>query len=348
MAKKIKKIQLPVESVDVEPIETTKEITMSKKNSTAKSVNAISDQPLAAPFTFQPVDGRSDLALLRVDGDEDKAPFYIDAPDRVHGICNALTHVWVGTYPVFEPEKFYFRMSREDAKREFGVESMGYIRGGEELQLAVSEGKYAHTKPIVEGAWYRVSWNGHRFTLKVVEWHNYEKEEPEWITYDRDALRLLDGLDDVYKAIAAKRALRLFFVESIQWALKEKNAQEPFVRNNDLAGLKERLAGRILKAVAFKSYGDVKTMIKKADEAKEKGEAIPNAFKRMEAALARKVGMVRTTNGEEIPEDTLIGKNIVFVLGATAIPGTRTVTTENFMIITRVIARQGYSVSIVE
>jgi len=341
-----KKSVLPV-SNGVNSIINNEETKMSKKNS-AKSINAISDQPLAAPFTFQPANGRNDLALLRVDGDEDKAPFYIDAPDRVHGICNAATHVWVGTYPVFEPGKFYFRIAHAFVKKEFGVESMGYIRGSAELQQAVTEGKYAHTKPIVEDAWYRVSWNGHRFTLKVVEWRNYEKEEPEWITYDRDALRLLDGLDDVYKAVAAKRALRLFFAESIEWALKEKAAQEPFVRNNDLVGLKERLNTRVLKTKAFKDYGNVKAMIKKADEAKEKGEAIPNSFKRMEVALARKAGMVRTANGDEIPEDALIGKNIVLVLGTTAIPGKRAVTTENFMIITRVIARQGYSVSIVE
>jgi hypothetical protein len=340
MAKKSKK---SVSVVVTEPIANTKEIQM-----TTKRTNALSDSPIPAPFTFEFVDGRNDLALLRVAGDEDKAPFYTEGPNRVHGLCNAMTHIWLGTYPVFEPGYFYFRQSCEEARKTLGVENLGYIRGGERLAAEVGSGSYSHTKPIVSDAIYRAAWNGHRFTLQIVEWHSYEAEEPNWIKHDRDALRLIEGLDDVYRAVELKQAIRMFFVESVQWALAEKKNQMVFVANNDVDGLRTKMNNGIKKTVAYQAFKEVASAIKAGEAATEKGEKPPKAYTNIERSLARKLGMVSLYDGGEIADEELIGKKIQYFLGGQAIPGMRVVTTENFPVIIRLIARQGYRVALVQ
>jgi hypothetical protein len=142
--------------------------------------------------------------IVRMDGtDKTTQPFFIGlgSQGRAYGIMNATTKIWTDSYPVSVPGFSYLRASFDEAERTLGFENLGYMKGTPELVKMVSDGVIAHLEPIQMKRWYRVSWNGHRFTLELVKFTPYEAGESKFIKHDRDAISLMEGFDDIYKAM---------------------------------------------------------------------------------------------------------------------------------------------------
>ena len=268
------------------------------------------------------------------DTDKTSKPFYIGtgSQGRVHGLMNATCAIWTTRYPVTTPGFSYLRSTFEDAEKTLGFENMGYIKGTDELVKMVSDGLITHLEPIVMKRWYRLAWNGHRFTLKLTQFKPYEAGEDKFTKHDRNAISLMEGLDDFYKAQALGLSIHLYFGDGLAWMVGEKVEHYKLVKAGKIDDLKRRIASGVAKRKAYVTQ----TYYEHHEE-------------KVEAINQRRRGIaLELIDGSRVQPEGLVGHTIRFWVGKFPILGIHVITAEKLAVMTAVIRKENYLVEIIE
>ena len=342
MAKKLKKIQLPVESVDVAPIETTKEITMATNKlpeSNGRNALPAFDPGLvtrtvenAYPFTLE-FDVNS-IVVRVVTDDKKSAPYLIgkDEEGRTHSVLNATTAIWNGHFPVFEEGYMYLHTSLYEAEQSLGNKNVGYVIGGERLINDIDASIFAKPPmPIKAKTLYRIHWDNNNFSLWEVKNLPAKADEPTWVKHDRRAIMLVKGLETIYKAIRLGQSIRLYIYPEVEALAAHKVKQYNFVLEGNFDALKIDVRDGNNKVEQYDEYKRLQVQ--------------PEVVAR---AIELHGTQIRIVGNGAVDANSLIGHRIQYYLGANLpIPGQYEVTEQNVGIVVSMCHMKGYSVALV-
>ena len=110
-------------------------------------------------FPFELEFGNSSI-LIKTVSDRGTVPILVGAkiPGLVHGILNATTAIWRGSYPVFEVGYMYLHRTLDEARESLADDNVGYVFGCPRLIEEVNDGKFKRSprRPIKMDTWYRI------------------------------------------------------------------------------------------------------------------------------------------------------------------------------------------------
>ena len=285
-------------------------------------------------FPFELEFGNNSILIKTVSDDGHTVPFLVGAkiPGQVHGILNAVTAIWMDTYPIFDPGYMYLHRSFDDAKEKLGDSNVGYVLGGERLVSDVANGMFScPPKPIKVGVWYRIHWDMPRFSLWEVIEHEYVEGEPEWRTHDRSAIRILNGLELVYKAVALGQSIRCHIFEEIAWMYQNELDNYNLVLQGKFAELKERVGKGIQKKAQNNHYRFLASNPAKVERANQRyGTEIP----------------IRG-NGR-VDANELLGHKVMYYKGNVPICGGFLINEANVSAVVTLVRDMNYSVEITD
>jgi hypothetical protein len=295
---------------------------------------AMVERTVENSFPFELEFGNNSILIKTVSDDGHTVPFLVGAkvPGQVHGILNATYAIWADTYPVFDPGYMYLHRSFEDARLKLGDNNVGYVLGGSRLVSDIANGVFAcPPKPIKAGVWYRIHWDMPRFSLWEVVERDYVEGEPEWCGHDRSAIRILNGLELIYKAVSLGQSIRCHVFSQIAWMYQEKVDQYNLVLQGKITELKERVGKGIAKKAQTNHY-------------------------RMLAANPEKVERSNQRYGTEVlirgngrvDANELLGKKVMYYRGNVPVSGEYLISEANVSIMVAHVNGMNYTVEIVD
>ena len=286
-------------------------------------------------FPFELEFGNDSILIKTVSDEGSTVPILVGAkiPGLVHGILNATTAIWKNSYPVFEVGYMYLHRTLDEARLTLADDNVGYVFGCPRLVEEVNEGKFkCPPRPIKMGSWYRIHWDTPHFSLWEVVEHEYAAGEPEWREHDRNAIRVLNGMEWIYKATALGQSIRCHVFAAISWMYQEKVDQYNLVLQGKFVELENRVGNGIAKKQQYSNY--------------QRLVANPKKVERIVELYGTNVRLV---DGNVVDANVLVGHKIKYYRNQTMpVSGALPITTNNIKIMIGVVRSMHYLVEIIK
>ena len=285
-------------------------------------------------FPFELEFGNNSILIKTVSDDGFSVPILVGAkiPGQVRGILNAVTSIWNDDYPIFDPGYMYLKRSFDDAREKLSDSNVGYVLGGKRLVEDVANGVFTcPPKPIKADTWYRIHWDMPKFSLWEVVERDYVEGEPEWQTHDRNAIRLMNGLEWIYKAISLGQSIRCHVFEEIAWMYQNQLDNYNLVLQGKFAELKERVSKGIQKKAQNNHYRFLSANPAKVERANE-----------------RYGTEIQIRGNGRVDANKLLGHKVMYYKGNVPICGGFLINEANVSAVVTLVRDMGYSVEITE
>ena len=286
-------------------------------------------------FPFELKFGNDSILIKTVSDEGFTVPILVGAkiPGLVHGILNATTAIWKNSYPVFEVGYMYLHRTLDEARLTLADDNVGYVFGCPRLVEEVNDGKFkCPPRPIKMGSWYRIHWDTPHFSLWEVVEHEYAAGEPEWREHDRNACRVLNGMEWIYKATALGQSIRCHVFAAISWMYQEKVDQYNLVLQGKFVELENRVGNGIAKKQQYSNY--------------QRLVANPKKVERIVELYGTNIKLV---DGNVVDANVLVGHKIKYYRNQTMpVGGALPITTNNIKIMIGVVRSMHYLVEIIE
>jgi len=286
-------------------------------------------------FPFELEFGNDSILIKTVFDEGSTVPILVGAkiPGLVHGILNATTAIWKNSYPVFEVGYMYLHRTLDEARLTLADDNVGYVFGCPRLVEEVNDGKFkCPPRPIKMGSWYRIHWDTPHFSLWEVVEHEYAAGEPEWREHDRNACRVLNGMEWIYKATALGQSIRCHVFAAISWMYQEKVDQYNLVLQGKFVELENRVGNSIAKKQQYSNY--------------QRLVANPKKVERIVELYGTNIRLV---DGNIVDANALVGHKIKYYRNQTMpVGGALPITTNNLKIMIGVVRSMHYLVEIIE
>ena len=285
-------------------------------------------------FPFELSFGNDSILIKTVSDKGETVPILVGAkiPGLVHGILNATTAIWKNSYPVFEVGYMYLHRTLDEARLTLADDNVGYVFGCPRLVEEVNDGKFKCPRPIKMDTWYRIHWDTPHFSLWEVVEHEYAAGEPEWREHDRNAIRVLNGMEWIYKAVTLGQSIRCHVFAAISWMYQEKVDQYNLVLQGKFVELENRVGNGIAKKQQYSNY--------------QRLVANPKKVERIVELYGTNIRLV---DGNIVDANALVGHKIKYYRNQTMpVGGALPITTNNLKIMIGVVRSMHYLVEIIE
>ena len=285
-------------------------------------------------FPFELSFGNDSILIKTVFDKGETVPILVGAkiPGLVHGILNATTAIWKNSYPVFEVGYMYLHRTLDEARETLADDNVGYVFGCPRLVEEVNDGKFKCPRPIKMGSWYRIHWDTPHFSLWEVVEHEYAAGEPEWREHDRNAIRVLNGMEWIYKAVILGQSIRCHVFAAISWMYQEKVDQYNLVLQGKFVELENRVGNGIAKKQQYSNY--------------QRLVANPKKVERIVELYGTNIKLV---DGNVVDASVLVGHKIKYYRNQTMpVSGVLPITTDNLKIMIGVVRSMHYLVEIIK
>lgn len=285
-------------------------------------------------FPFELSFGNDSILIKTVSDKGETVPILVGAkiPGLVHGILNATTAIWKNSYPVFEVGYMYLHRTLDEARETLADDNVGYVFGCPRLVEEVNDGKFKCPRPIKMDTWYRIHWDTPHFSLWEVVEHEYAAGEPEWREHDRNACRVLNGMEWIYKATALGQSIRCHVFAAISWMYQEKVDQYNLVLQGKFVELENRVGNGIAKKQQYSNY--------------QRLVANPKKVERIVELYGTNIKLV---DGNVVDASVLVGHKIKYYRNQTMpVSGALPITTNNIKIMIGVVRSMHYLVEIIK
>ena len=285
-------------------------------------------------FPFELSFGNDSILIKTVSDKGETVPILVGAkiPGLVHGILNATTAIWKNSYPVFEVGYMYLHRTLDEARLTLADDNVGYVFGCPRLVEEVNDGKFKCPRPIKMGSWYRIHWDTPHFSLWEVVEHEYAAGEPEWREHDRNACRVLNGMEWIYKAVILGQSIRCHVFAAISWMYQEKVDQYNLVLQGKFVELENRVGNGIAKKQQYSNY--------------QRLVANPKKVERIVELYGTNIKLV---DGNVVDASMLVGHKIRYYRNQTMpVGGALPITTDNIKIMIGVVRSMHYLVEIIK
>ena len=285
-------------------------------------------------FPFELSFGNDSILIKTVSDKGKTVPILVGAkiPGLVHGILNATTAIWKNSYPVFEVGYMYLHRTLDEARLTLADDNVGYVFGCPRLVEEVNDGKFKCPRPIKMDSWYRIHWDTPHFSLWEVVEHEYAAGEPEWREHDRNAIRVLNGMEWIYKATALGQSIRCHVFAAISWMYQEKVDQYNLVLQGKFVELENRVGNGIAKKQQYSNY--------------QRLVANPKKVERIVELYGTNIKLV---DGNVVDASVLAGHKIKYYRNQTMpVGGALPITIDNLKIMIGVVRSMYYLVEIIE
>ena len=285
-------------------------------------------------FPFELSFGNDSILIKTVSDKGETVPILVGAkiPGLVHGILNATTAIWKNSYPVFEVGYMYLHRTLDEARETLADDNVGYVFGCPRLVEEVNDGKFKCPRPIKMDTWYRIHWDTPHFSLWEVVEHEYAAGEPEWREHDRNAIRVLNGVEWIYKAVILGQSIRCHVFAAISWMYQEKVDQYNLVLQGKFVELENRVGNGIAKKQQYSNY--------------QRLVANPKKVERIVELYGTNIKLV---DGNVVDASMLVGHKIRYYRNQTMpVGGALPITTDNIKIMIGVVRSMHYLVEIIK
>jgi len=285
-------------------------------------------------FPFELEFGNDSILIKTVFDEGSTVPILVGAkiPGLVHGILNATTAIWKNSYPVFEVGYMYLHRTLDEARLTLADDNVGYVFGCPRLVEEVNDGKFKCPRPIKMDTWYRIHWDTPHFSLWEVVEHEYAAGEPEWREHDRNAIRVLNGVEWIYKAVILGQSIRCHVFAAISWMYQEKVDQYNLVLQGKFVELENRVGNGIAKKQQYSNY--------------QRLVANPKKVERIVELYGTNIKLV---DGNVVDASVLVGHKIKYYRNQTMpVSGALPITTNNIKIMIGVVRSMHYLVEIIK
>jgi len=296
---------------------------------------ALVERAVENSFPFELEFGNDSILIKTVSDEGFTVPILVGAkiPGLVHGILNATTAIWKNSYPVFEVGYMYLHRTLDEARETLADDNVGYVFGCPRLVEEVNDGKFkCPPRPIKMDSWYRIHWDTPHFSLWEVVEHEYAAGEPEWREHDRNTIRVLNGMEWIYKAVTLGQSIRCHVFAAISWMYQEKVDQYNLVLQGKFVELKNRVGNGIAKKQQYSNY--------------QRLVANPEKVERIVELYGTNIKLV---DGSVVDASVLVGHKIKYYRNQTMpVGGALPITTDNLKIMIGVVRSMYYLVEIIE